>query len=84
MKIFVKAKPKARVEKVELLSQEALNFDGKKGEPAIYKVSVKEPPVGGRANQAIIKALANYFDVSLSGVKLISGHSSRLKVFEIQ
>ncbi len=71
MKIFVKAKPAAKEEKVEKIDE--TNF----------VVSVKEPPVQGRANAAISKALAEYFKVSNSQVKLISGFSSKQKVFEI-
>jgi uncharacterized protein YggU (UPF0235/DUF167 family) len=44
----------------------------------------EEPPVHGRANAAISKALANYFKVSSSQVRLISGFSSKQKVFEIE
>jgi hypothetical protein len=72
MKIFVKAKPAAREEKIEKVDEN--NF----------VVSVKEPPVHGRANAAISKALANYFKVSSSQVRLISGFSSKQKVFEIE
>lgn len=71
MKINVKAKPEAREEKVEKVDE--TNF----------VVSVKEPPVQGRANSAIVRALADYFKVSNSQVRLISGFSSRQKVFEI-
>ncbi|PIT88970.1 MAG: hypothetical protein COU27_02835, partial [Candidatus Levybacteria bacterium CG10_big_fil_rev_8_21_14_0_10_36_7] len=45
--------------------------------------AVKEPPVGGKANHAIIKALSEYFKVPLTGVRLISGHTSRQKMFDI-
>lgn len=83
MRIFVKAKPKARAQKVELVSQETLGFDDAKGEPAVYKVSVTESPVGGKANEAIIKALAVYFGITPNRVQLISGQSSRQKIFEI-
>lgn len=71
MKIIVKARPGAREEKVEK------NDDGS------FEVSVKEPPVQGRANAAIARALAEYFKVSNSEVRLISGFSSRQKIFEI-
>ena len=71
MKIFVKAKPLAREEKVEKIDD--LNF----------VVSVKEPPVQGRANLAIAKALADYFNVAPSQVRLVSGFSSKQKTFEI-
>lgn len=49
-----------------------------------YKVSVKEPPIEGRANRAITKVLAEYFGVSASQVSLISGYASRNKVFNIE
>ena len=71
MKINVKAKPRARADKVE-------KIDGQN-----FVVSVTEPPVQGRANLAIVKALADYFQVSQSQVRLISGFTSRQKVFEI-
>jgi len=44
---------------------------------------VKERPVEGRANEAIIKLLAGHFRISRSQVKLISGAVSKRKVFEI-
>ena len=71
MKIFVKAKPSAKEEKIEKVDE--INFI----------VSVKEPPKQGKANKAIIKALAVYFNISPSGVNLISGFSSKQKVFEV-
>lgn len=71
MRIFVKAKPLAKEEHIEKIDDN--NFI----------VSVKEPPIKGLANQAIINALANYFDVPKSMVKLVSGYSSRQKTFEI-
>jgi len=84
MKIIVKAKTKAREEKVERVSQPVLDLLTEKAEIVIYKVSVKEAPVGGQANEAIIKALATYFDVAKSNIQLISGQTSKQKVFEIK
>lgn len=83
MKIIVKAKTKAKENKVERVGQPVLDLDKKKDDLVIYKVSVKEVPVDGKANEAIIKALAEYFDVSKSNITLISGQSSKQKVFEI-
>lgn len=71
MRINVKARPGAREEKIEKIDEN--NF----------VVSVKEPPVQGRANAAIAKALAEYFNVPKSQVILVSGFSSRQKIFEI-
>ena len=83
MKIIVKAKTKAKVEKVERVTQPSLGLE-KKEETVIYKVSVKEAPVDGKANEAIIKALARYFDVSISSISLVTGQTSKQKVFMIK
>jgi len=72
MKIFVKAKPNAREEKIEKVDD--LN----------YIVSVKEPPLKGKANEAIRNALAVYFKTGSACVKIVSGFSSRNKIVEIK
>lgn len=46
-------------------------------------VYVNEPPLEGKANQATIEALAEYYRTSKSKVKLISGDKSKHKLFEI-
>lgn len=71
MKIFIKAKPRSRKEYIEKIDN--LN----------YFVAVKEPPFHGKANRAITKALAKYFKLPSSQVILVSGYSSKQKIFEI-
>ncbi|MBI1866420.1 MAG: DUF167 domain-containing protein [Candidatus Staskawiczbacteria bacterium] len=71
MKIFVKAKPNSKEEKIEKINEQN------------YVVFVKEPPLQGRANNAIKNALAVYFKTGSSCVKIISGHASRNKIVEI-
>ncbi len=71
MKIYVKAKPNSKEEKVE------------KTDESNFIVSVKEPPVKGRANQAVKNALAMYFKTSSSSVRIVSGYNSRNKIIEI-
>ncbi len=71
MKIFVKAKPNSRVESIKKLSETNL------------EVCIKEPPMRGQANVAIIEALAKHFNVGISKVRLVSGRASRNKIFEI-
>ena len=86
MKIFVKAKPGAKEEKIEppaiKLWQES--GEGNSNEKEWFRVSVKERAVQGKANVAIAKVLAEYFKVSNSQVRLVSGFSSKQKVFEIE
>jgi uncharacterized protein (TIGR00251 family) len=79
MKIFVKAKAGAKENKV--VPPTAQLFDT--GQSEFYTISVKEPPRQGKANEAIRKLLAEYFKVSPSQVRLVSGQTSKQKVFEI-
>lgn len=78
MKIFVKAKTNAKEDKVTPPLLKLIQEDEE-----WWTVSVKERPVDGRANEAITKLLAEYFDISKSQVQLISGATSKRKVFEI-
>ncbi|KKU91075.1 MAG: hypothetical protein UY23_C0004G0020 [Candidatus Jorgensenbacteria bacterium GW2011_GWA1_48_11] len=71
MRISVQAKPNAKIEKIEKVSETE------------FLVSVKEPPKEGKANQAIGRTLAEYFQIPFSNVRLVSGFSSRQKTFEI-
>jgi len=72
MKIFVKAKTRAKEERIILQTNETH-----------FVVFVKELPIKGKANEAIIKVLAEYFKVSKSAIKLVSGFSSKNKIFEV-
>ena len=67
MKIFVKAKPRSKEERVEKIDD------------THFIVFVKEPPVQGKANIAIGKALSEYFGISVSSIRLTSGFSSKEK-----
>ncbi|MEK7558709.1 MAG: DUF167 domain-containing protein [Patescibacteria group bacterium] len=46
-------------------------------------VYVSQPPLEGKANRAVIEALAEYFKVKRNYVRLLSGEKSRVKLFEI-
>ena len=72
MRISVKAKTNAKKELVEKIGDKE------------FVVSVKEPPVDGRANWAICRAVADYFGVSPSRVNIISGQSAKNKILEIK
>lgn len=71
MKVSVTVHPNAKQPRVEsdLLGQ--------------LHVYVHEPPLEGQANQATVKALAHYFQVKKNQVVLISGQTSKTKLFEI-
>ena len=51
------------------------------GDAAQLKIAVNAPPVEGRANEALVEFLAEYFSIVRSRVAPVSGQSSRSKVF---
>jgi uncharacterized protein len=46
-------------------------------------IYVNAPPLEGKANRAVIEALAQYYTVNKNKVILISGEKSKQKTFEI-
>jgi uncharacterized protein len=69
------AKPGAR------LGRDGTAIQGLHGDA--LKVRVAAPPIDGRANEEIMRFLAEKFDVPLTSVSLLGGASSRLKKFQI-
>ncbi len=72
MQIYIKVKPGAKKKEVLKISEN--NFI----------VNVKERAVENKANLAVIKALADYFDISKSRVKIISGLKSKTKTVLVE
>lgn len=70
MRLSVLVTPKSKHEKVEKT-------------PSGYVVYVKEPPVDNRANEAVIRALADFFKIPRSQIAIRSGLKSRHKVIEV-
>ena len=48
-----------------------------------YKAWLTIAPTQGKANQALIELLANYFKIKKSQIKIIKGARSKNKVIEI-
>jgi len=71
MIINVKVNPKAKKNLV------------KKETEDLFRVYVTAPPAKGAANKAMIKLLADYFDVSESMISILSGKKNRHKVLKI-
>ncbi len=46
-------------------------------------VAVHETPTDGRANAAVIKALAKHFHVAPSCIRILRGATSRIKIVEV-
>ena len=71
MKINIIVKPESKEEEVE-------RIDGNN-----FVVKVREQPVKGRANEAVLGALAAYFNLAKSNIKIVSGFTSKKKVIEL-
>lgn len=71
MKISVKVKPGSKKECIERVDD--TNFI----------VHIKAPPVEGKANDALIRALSDYFGVPKSKIVIIRGAAGKYKVVEV-
>lgn len=72
MKIFVKTKPSSKKETVKAIDE------------SHFVIAVKAPPHDGKANIAIAETLAQHFNVPFSRIRLVSGFSSKEKIFELE
>ena len=75
MRLVVRAQPNARLTRV----------GGRYGdtEPPILRVRVQAPPVDGKANAAVVDAVARALGVAPSAVHIVAGHSTRTKTLVI-
>ena len=53
------------------------------GEPAVLVVRVQAPAVDGKANDAVIAAVADAFDVPKRSVQILTGRTSRTKTVNL-
>ena len=67
MKLSVTVKPNAKHEKVEKLDEQT------------YRVAVNAPAKDGKANEAVIAALATYFKQPKSAFTVVRGEKTRHK-----
>lgn len=49
----------------------------------VYKIKIAEKPIDGEANKGLLKAIAEHFHVSLRSIHIVSGHTSREKLIDI-
>ena len=71
MRITVLVKAGRKEKKIEKLSDNS------------FSIWVKEKPQGGKANHAVREALAEYLNIPKSRVTLVSGKTSKTKLFDI-
>jgi len=71
-KFRVKVKPNAKKDRVEIM------------EDGTVKISIKAPPVEGKANKSLINFISKKFKVPKAKIKIISGKHSRNKIIQIE
>jgi len=72
MLIKVKAYPSAG--KKEIIKKEEDSFE----------IWIKEKPIQGQANRAVISVLVKYLNIDRTKIRLIKGGKTRNKIFEIK
>jgi uncharacterized protein YggU (UPF0235/DUF167 family) len=70
-RLAVRVHPRARTERLE--------WDG-----STLELWVREPPADGRANEAVLRAVARWAGVAPSRVAIVSGAAARHKLVEIE
>lgn len=49
-----------------------------------FEIKVKEKPIKGQANRAVTEAIAYYFKVPETNVRLVKGFKQRNKIFKVK
>ena len=71
MKLFIKVIPGTSRDQIIKINESNL------------KIKTTKPPEDGKANEAVIEILANYFKVRKNQIKIISGITSQKRIIEI-
>jgi len=48
-----------------------------------YKVYLRAKPIQGKANEALLRLLSDYFGISKASIKILRGEKTRNKIVEI-
>ncbi|MDD5136555.1 MAG: DUF167 domain-containing protein [Candidatus Omnitrophica bacterium] len=72
VRISVKVKPGSKQDSVEAAGE------------GQYTVRVKERAIEGRANDAVIRLLSEYFDVPKSSISIVRGIKGKLKMIALK
>lgn len=71
MRIYAKVIPRSSKNEVMKMSEND------------YRVKLTAPPVGGKANEMLVKLLAEHFSVAKSRVSIAAGKTARVKIVDI-
>lgn len=77
MKLIIKVIPRST--KDAIMGEEQDQFGNK-----ILRIKTMKPAENNQANEAIIRILASHFDVPKRHIMILSGHSSRMKMVNIE
>lgn len=69
--ILAEVKPNSQQQKIEKITD------------SVFKIHVKAPATEGKANKAVIEAVAEYFKVAKSLINIKAGKTSKTKVIII-
>jgi uncharacterized protein (TIGR00251 family) len=72
VKISLAVKPQSRQDKIEKLDE------------SHFKVWVKAPAQDGRANEAVIRLMADYLKVPKSRLEILRGETSKNKIMRVR
>ncbi|MDD3487061.1 MAG: DUF167 domain-containing protein [Candidatus Moranbacteria bacterium] len=71
MRIYIKAIPRAGRNELKKISEEE------------YRAYVVAAPEKGKANEAVVKLLAEYLGISKAKIAIVAGRSIRTKIVDI-
>ena len=71
MRIYIKVIPKASKNEIVKISERE------------YKAKVMAAPENNKANEMLVKILADYFKVSKSLIEIVGGKTARTKIIDI-
>ncbi len=71
MMLKIKVIPNSKINAIEKISQDN------------YKIKIMEKAIDGKANKAVISALAEYFNTKKSNINIVKGAMSSKKIIEI-
>lgn len=71
MRLTVHVKPNAK--KTEIVSRSGTE----------WTIKLHAPPIEGKANEALVEFLADYFDKPKSSITILKGLTSKTKIIEV-
>ncbi len=74
--LYIKLTPKAAQNRI---GEVRINADGQE----VLQIYVTAPPDKNKANEALVRLLAEHLKLAPSSIRLVRGHTSRTKVLDV-